>query len=174
MLCYVPIRFGWYGLCRLRGLGLFLPSVPSASALGYVVLGGLQVQPAPRFRPGRAGTRLSAERSRQSSPLTPLAKVLEYKYMKTQLKESRVAVKLGVSRQVVIPKRIHEQLGLMPGDYLEVKLEGDHLILTPQALIDKRLAAGIEDIRKGHVHGPFRSAAALVRSLHKGKKTKTA
>ncbi len=29
------------------------------------------------------------------------------------------AVKIGASRQVVIPKRIYDQLGLTPGDYLE-------------------------------------------------------
>ena len=32
------------------------------------------------------------------------------------------AVKIGVSRQVVIPKKIHDKLGLAPGDYLEVEL----------------------------------------------------
>ena len=94
--------------------------------------------------------------------------------MKTQSKAGRaaVAVKLGVSRQVVIPKRIHDQLGLTPGDYLEVELEGDRLILTPKALVEKRLAESLDDIRKGRVHGPFRSVPRLLRSLHKAKKTK--
>ncbi|MGB6200941.1 MAG: AbrB/MazE/SpoVT family DNA-binding domain-containing protein [Candidatus Acidiferrales bacterium] len=94
--------------------------------------------------------------------------------MKTQPKSARslVAVKIGVSRQVVIPKRIHDQLGLAPGDYLEVELEGDRVVLTPKALIEKRLADGLEDIRAGRVHGPFRSVPALIRSLRKTKKTK--
>lgn len=83
------------------------------------------------------------------------------------------AVKIGVTRQVVIPKKLHDQLGLAPGDYLEVELEGDHLVLTPKALVEKRLAASLDDIRKGRVRGPFRSASALVRSLHGTKKTKT-
>jgi AbrB family looped-hinge helix DNA binding protein len=95
--------------------------------------------------------------------------------MKTQSKTSRsaAAVKIGVSRQVVIPKRIHDQLGLVPGDYLEVELEGDRVILTPKALVEKRLAESLEDIRNGRVRGPFRSAPALVRSLHKAKKTRS-
>jgi len=106
--------------------------------------------------------------------LTIQPKTVEYKYMKTQSKQSRaaVAVKLGVSRQVVIPKRIHDQLGLEPGDYLEVELDGDRLVLTPKALIEKRLAEGLEDIRKGRVRGPFRSAPALVRSLRKAGKAR--
>ena len=81
-----------------------------------------------------------------------------------------------VSRQVVIPKRIHDQLGLEPGDYLEVELEGDRVIMTPKALIEKRLAEGLaeglNDIRKGRVRGPFRSVRALVRSLRKATKTR--
>lgn len=89
--------------------------------------------------------------------------------MKIQRKPYRTAeaVKIGVSRQVVIPKRIHDQLGLVPGDYLQVELEGDRVILTPKALIEKRIAEGLEDIRSGRVRGPFKSAAAMVRSLRK-------
>ena len=96
--------------------------------------------------------------------------------MKTQSKKGRsaIAVKIGVSRQVVIPKSIHDQLRLTPGDYLEVELEDDHLILTPKALVEKRLAEGLEDIQKGRVHGPFRSVPALIRSLHKTTKPKLA
>lgn len=95
--------------------------------------------------------------------------------MKTQAsrRHATIAVKIGVSRQVVIPKRIHDQLGLVPGDYLEVELEGDRVILTPKALIEKRLAESLEDIRRGRVRGPFRSVSALIRSLHKASKTKS-
>ena len=45
--------------------------------------------------------------------LTP---VVIYTYMKTQ-SEAPTTVKLGVSRQVVIPKKLHDRLGLKPGDY---------------------------------------------------------
>jgi AbrB family looped-hinge helix DNA binding protein len=95
--------------------------------------------------------------------------------MKTQSKANRStsAVKIGVSRQVVIPKRIHDQLGLAPGDYLEVELEGDRVILTPKALVEKRLAESLEDVRRGRMHGPFQSVPALLRSLHKAKKTRS-
>jgi len=39
-------------------------------------------------------------------------------------------------------------------------------------VLEKRLAEGIEDIREGRVHGPFRSVQALVCSLHRAKKPK--
>src|SRR6266849_8012093 len=107
--------------------------------------------------------------------LTQALILLKYDYMKIQTKRTRLmaVVKIGVSRQVAIPKKLHDQLGLAPGDYLQVELEGDRLILTPKALIEKRLAEGLDDIRKGRVHGPFRSVSALVRSLQRTKKTKT-
>ena len=82
-------------------------------------------------------------------------------------------MKIGVSRQVVIPKRIHDRLGLVPGDYLQVELKGDKVIMTPQAFVAKRLAEGLEDIREGRVHGPFESAADTVRALHKAVKRKS-
>jgi AbrB family looped-hinge helix DNA binding protein len=100
--------------------------------------------------------------------------VVKYNYMRIQNKVNRASaiVKIGVSRQVAIPKKLHDRLGLAPGDYLEIALEGDRLILTPKAMIEKRLAESLEDIREGRVHGPFRSASALLRSLRHTKKTK--
>ena len=50
-------------------------------------------------------------------------------------------VKLGVSRQVVIPKKIHDRLGLSAGDFLEVHSDGNRIILTPKALIDKSVVS---------------------------------
>lgn len=74
-------------------------------------------------------------------------------------------VKIGVSRQVVIPKKIYDELGLSPGDYLEVELEADHLILTPKMLIEKRLAEGLEDIKQGRIEGPFKTAQEVMKAL---------
>lgn len=74
-------------------------------------------------------------------------------------------MKVGVSRQVVIPKKIHDELGLAPGDYLEVELRGNQLVLTPKTLIDKRLAERLEDIKKGRTLGPFKSAKEAMKAL---------
>lgn len=46
----------------------------------------------------------------------------------------------------------------------------DELLFSPD--MNTRLAEGLDDIRSGRVHGPFRSAQALLRSLHRTKKTK--
>lgn len=40
-------------------------------------------------------------------------------------------VKLGARRQVTIPKEIIEQLGIKPGDYLEVTCKDRTVVLTP-------------------------------------------
>jgi AbrB family looped-hinge helix DNA binding protein len=81
-------------------------------------------------------------------------------------------VKLGVSRQVVIPKKIHDQLGLVPGDYLDVELRDGEIIFTPKTLVDKRIEEGLEDIQQGRVYGPFNSAQEMINSLHKSTKSK--
>jgi AbrB family looped-hinge helix DNA binding protein len=76
------------------------------------------------------------------------------------------AVKIGVSRQVAIPKKLHDQLGLAPGDYLEIEVQDNRLILTPKILIEKRLAEGLDDLKRGRTYGLFSSPPALIRSLH--------
>jgi len=81
------------------------------------------------------------------------------------------AVKLGSSRQVVIPKKIHDELGLKPGDYLEVELLDGKLVFTPKVLIDKRLEEAMEDLRQGRVRGPFASVDAMLGSLHSAAAT---
>lgn len=80
------------------------------------------------------------------------------------------AVKVGASRQVAIPKKIHDQLGLSPGDYLEVEVRGNQIILTPKELVDKRLDEAEEDIRKGRVHGPYNTAAQAVKALRRRRR----
>ena len=94
--------------------------------------------------------------------------------MKIQSKAMRhsAIVKIGVSRQVAIPKKLHDKLGLAPGDYLQMELDGDRLVLTPQAMIERRLAEGLADVRKGRVHGPFASVPELLQSLRRTKRRK--
>ena len=40
-------------------------------------------------------------------------------------------------------------------------------------LIERRLTEGLDDVRRGRVHGPFSSGQALVRSLRQGARTRT-
>lgn len=47
------------------------------------------------------------------------------------------AVKIGASRQVIIPKKVYELLGLAAGDYLDVTVENGSLVMSPKTLVDK-------------------------------------
>jgi AbrB family looped-hinge helix DNA binding protein len=88
-------------------------------------------------------------------------------------------VKVKTKGQVTLPTAIREQAGLNVGDLLEAKVERGKITLTPKTLIDRRLAEGLEDIKKGRVYGPFNSADELTASLEdnikkRAKKTKRA
>lgn len=89
--------------------------------------------------------------------------------IQTEGEHTMPAVKVGASRQVAIPKKIHEALHLQTGDYLEVELYEGKLILTPKTLIDKhledRLSEALEDVKEGRVYGPFQTAKEMVHSL---------
>ena len=90
--------------------------------------------------------------------------------MKTR-SEARTTVKLGVSRHVVIPKKLHDRLGLRPGDYLEVEEQQGRVVMTPKTLIDSRVHAAfresMEDFKSGRYSGPFDTAEQATESLHK-------
>lgn len=47
------------------------------------------------------------------------------------------AVKVGASRQVIIPKKVYEELGLAAGDYLDVRVRDGNLLMSPKTLVDK-------------------------------------
>ena len=88
-------------------------------------------------------------------------------------------VKLGASRQIVIPKKLYDELGLEAGDYLEVELyEGGKLLVTPKELvdrhpeIDKRLAEAEADVKAGRVRGSFKTANETVKALRSASRRK--
>ena len=99
-----------------------------------------------------------------------LAAVVIYKYMKMQ-SEAPTMVKLGVSRQVVIPKELRDRLGLKPGDYLEVEEQQGNLVMTPMTLIDGRVheafRESMKDFKSGKFSGPFDTAEQATASLHR-------
>ena len=47
------------------------------------------------------------------------------------------AVKIGSSRQIIIPKKAFEALGLAGGDYLDVTVPDGSLVMSPKTLVDK-------------------------------------
>jgi len=78
--------------------------------------------------------------------------------------------KVGPKFQLVIPKQIRTATKLKIGDFLKAEVRGDGILLTPMALVERDLAAAEADIKAGRVYGPFSSAKAVVRSLHREAK----
>jgi AbrB family looped-hinge helix DNA binding protein len=74
--------------------------------------------------------------------------------------------------QVVIPQRVREQIGVSIGDILEAKVERGRITLTPKSVVDRAIAEGLEDVRKGRVRGPFKTVDQMLDSL-KGRQRRT-
>ncbi|MDP2631087.1 MAG: AbrB/MazE/SpoVT family DNA-binding domain-containing protein [Candidatus Uhrbacteria bacterium] len=68
--------------------------------------------------------------------------------------------------QVVIPSEVRERINISIGDILKASVQGGTITLTPQTLVDREIAEGLEDIKRGRVTGPFHSAKDLIASLH--------
>lgn len=69
--------------------------------------------------------------------------------------------------QIVIPQHIREQVHVEVGDILEANVEDGKITFIPKSLVDRHLAEGLEDIKKGRTHGPYDSAAAAIEALEK-------
>jgi len=67
--------------------------------------------------------------------------------------------------QIVIPQHVRERAHIEIGDLLEAGVENGKITFTPKSLIDRHLAEGLEDARKGRTHGPYASADAAIAAL---------
>ncbi len=85
------------------------------------------------------------------------------------------------------PSRLRSQIGLADGDMVEAIADGGRIVLTPNAaiarsqlpnadneyspgqrrVIDRRLAEGLRDIKKGRLHGPFQTHEDMIAFLNK-------
>ena len=76
-------------------------------------------------------------------------------------------VKLGPSRQIAIPKKVHDQLGLTPGTIFEVQIRAGSLVYTPKSLADWEGRQAYLEARAGHGLSPvFNTAAEGIAHLH--------
>ena len=75
-------------------------------------------------------------------------------------------VKVKTKGQVTLSALLREQVGLKVGDLLEVKEEKGKIVLTPQTIIDRRLAEAMADFKAGRSHGPFDTADEAINFLH--------
>lgn len=80
-------------------------------------------------------------------------------------------VKVKTKGQVTLPARLREQAGLSIGDILKVSVEGGKITLTPQSVLDRRLAESLEDFQNGRSYGPFDSADKMATFLHRKRQT---
>lgn len=79
---------------------------------------------------------------------------------------------------LVVPPAVRRQAGLRSGDELEFKVSGKVITIRPKVpptandytaaqrqVIDRGIAKGLEEIRKGRFHGPFETADAAITHL---------
>ena len=81
-------------------------------------------------------------------------------------------VKIRTNRQVTIPKKIFETLGLREGDFIEITVKKDHLLLEPKRLMDledtlapeeeRAVEKGFEQLKRGE----YVTWEALKHELH--------
>jgi AbrB family looped-hinge helix DNA binding protein len=67
--------------------------------------------------------------------------------------------------QIVIPRHVRERMNVEIGDILEAGIEDGKIIFTPKSLVDRHVAEGLEDARKGRTHGPYGTAEDAVSAL---------
>ena len=90
-------------------------------------------------------------------------------------------IRIGQKHQITIPREAFERLRLEVGDFLEVDVTEEGLLLIPKKLIPKdqvwfwtkewqeKEKEADEAIAKGEISGPFDSAKGLTRHLRKSQ-----
>ena len=79
-------------------------------------------------------------------------------------------IKVKTKGQVTLSTRLRQQAGLRIGDLLDAKVVAGKITLVPQSVIDRDIAEGLEDFKKGRYFGPFANAREMTTFLHKGAK----
>src|SRR5258707_1741562 len=69
--------------------------------------------------------------------------------------------------QVVIPRSLRRQVRINVGDLLEASVQKGRITLIPKSLVDREIAEGLDDLKKGRTYGPYSSAAEMITSLHR-------
>jgi len=87
-------------------------------------------------------------------------------------------VQVREKAQITLPSKVRKALGIKEGDYLEVEVEDNKIVLIPKILLDKAeavtlskkgeemLKEALEDVKKGKVK-KFKNVEELINNLHK-------
>lgn len=90
-------------------------------------------------------------------------------------------VKIHRKGQMTLPSRLRSAVGVAEGDLVEASVQRGRIVLTlkpatvtprHRRTIDRELVKGLEDVRKGRVHGPFtvQEAARFLKAELKTRK----
>jgi len=142
--------------------------------------------PSPAFEGGvkkrRSGSTLSKPRpsGRRVEGLTFKFKAAKILYSKeVSLEDSMQITRISPKHQITIPKEAFEKLHLEVGDFLEVDVTEEGLLIIPKKLVSKdqvwfwtkewqqKEKEADEAIAKGEVSPPFKKADDLIRHLRK-------
>ena len=79
-------------------------------------------------------------------------------------------VRVKTKGQVTIPMELRRELKLEEGDVLEAQVKRGSIVLKPQAIVprdevEKAIAEGLDDVKKGRVYGPYKSVSELKKAL---------
>jgi antitoxin component of MazEF toxin-antitoxin module len=90
-----------------------------------------------------------------------------------------LTVTVAEDRTLMLPAQICQQARIKPGEQMEVKVSGGIITLIiklPSAddeytheqrrIIDMQLAEALEDVKQGHLHGPFETHQEMIKFLH--------
>ena len=80
---------------------------------------------------------------------------------------------------IVVPSAIQRRAGIKVGDHLDFKVSGGIISILPKLpatddeytpeqrrQLDAALAEGLEDVKKGRLHGPFETHEEMIAFLH--------
>lgn len=67
--------------------------------------------------------------------------------------------------QIVIPQHVRELAHIEIGDLLEAGLENGKIVFTPKSLVDRHVAEGLDDAKRGRTHGHYTTAGQAVAAL---------
>jgi AbrB family looped-hinge helix DNA binding protein len=68
--------------------------------------------------------------------------------------------------QVVIPESVRDEIRVEVGDMLEARVERGKITLTPKSFVDREIAEGLADLKKGRTYGPYGTPDEAIKVLH--------
>ncbi len=78
-------------------------------------------------------------------------------------------IKIGEHNEVVIPKKVRDELGVEPGDLVQVDFRAMVDVLYDNEPLSAEDQAGLreaqEDVKAGRTYGPFDSAKEAIKHL---------